>query len=126
MEPDDTFRPPQVPVEVGCLHCQQTYESYLIEWREYTDEKGTTHGFWCCPIPGCDGKGFGFDIFPTDPEYRDERTGELMWCSDDEGEDEEYDLVENDNEDADPELNKPIIRESKEPDETDDDPEIPF
>ncbi|HLW68943.1 MAG TPA: hypothetical protein VKS79_26765 [Gemmataceae bacterium] len=124
MEPDDTFAPPKVPVEVGCLHCQQTYESYLIEWREYTDEKGNTFGFWCCPMPGCDGKGFGFDIFPTDPEYRDERTGELMWCSDEE-DDEDYDLLDDDGTDA-PDSPAPNGRATKRPSEDDDDMEIPF
>src|SRR5438552_1727941 len=24
-------------------------------------------GFWCCPVPGCSGTGFGFDILPVDP-----------------------------------------------------------
>ena len=41
--------------------------------------RGKTQGFWCCPMPGCDGIGFGFDIFPVDPEYRDERG----WFADD-------------------------------------------
>jgi hypothetical protein len=77
---DDIFRPPTVPIEVGCLHCQQTYESYLIEWREFINHDGSKIGFWCCPMPDCDGKGFGFDIFPTDPHYRREEDGELMWC----------------------------------------------
>ena len=59
----------------------QEYESYLIEWRVFTNADGSEHGFWCCPIPGCDGKGFGFDIFPTDPDYFDE---DLRWVRDDE------------------------------------------
>ena len=29
------------------------------------------------------GRGFGFDIFPVDPDYRDEN-GEKMWVADDE------------------------------------------
>ena len=80
----DPFRPPVVPTEVECLHCGQDYDSYLIEWREQLDEKGELTGFWCCPTPGCDGIGFGFDILPTDPEYRDERGG--WFCCDDEEE----------------------------------------
>ena len=36
------------------------------------------------PHPGCDGKGFGFDIFPLDPDYRDEN-GDEMWVHGDEG-----------------------------------------
>ena len=86
----DPFRPPETAVEVSCLHCGQQYESYLIEWRVETSRDGTPHGFWCCPTPGCDGRGFGFDIFPTDPHYHDERGG---WVCDD---DEEFDEDESD------------------------------
>jgi hypothetical protein len=89
LDPDsDPFRPPAIPTEVGCLHCGQEYDSYLIEWRVETDDAGNQMGFWCCPTPGCGGRGFGFDIFPTDPDYRDEE-GNKMWCDDDEGEDDE-------------------------------------
>ncbi len=86
----DPFRPPTVPVIVHCLHCDQEYESYLIHWVEDAIESDSP-GFWCCPTPGCDGKGFGFDIFPVDPDYRDEH-GNLMWMEDDD--DEEYDEVD--------------------------------
>ena len=68
----DPFRPPELSVEVSCLHCGLEYDSYLIEWRVETTVDGSQHGFWCCPTPGCDGRGFGFDILPTDPNYRDE------------------------------------------------------
>ena len=44
---------------------------------------GRRHGFWCCPVPGCGGTDFGFDILPVDPNYRDERGG---WVRDDEPE----------------------------------------
>lgn len=82
---DDCFKPPAIPTEVHCLHCHREYDSYLIEWREFTNGKGETHGFWCCPVPSCDGKGFGFDIFPTDPDYVGE-DGQPMWqwCDDEE------------------------------------------
>ena len=83
----DPFRPPTVPVMVHCLHCDQEYESYLIHWVDKTTESDAP-GSWWCPTPGCDGKGFGFDIFPVDPDYRDEQ-GNLMWVEDDE--DENYD-----------------------------------
>lgn len=86
----DPFRPPTVPVIVHCLHCDQEYESYLIHWVEDAIESDSP-GFWCCPTPGCDGKGFGFDIFPVDPDYRDEE-GNLRWMEDDD--DEEYDEVD--------------------------------
>ena len=79
----DPFGPPEVSIEVGCLHCGETFDSYLIEWRVETDADGKQHGFWCCPTPDCDGRGFGFDIFPTDPEYQDERGG-WVWCDEEE------------------------------------------
>jgi hypothetical protein len=74
---DDCFRPPDIPTEVFCLHCQRTYESYLIWWGE-EDLGDRRRGFWHCPTHGCDGIGFGFDIWPVDPEYIDPRTGERM------------------------------------------------
>ncbi len=86
----DPFRPPTVPVIVHCLHCDQEYESYLIHWVEDAIDSDSP-GFWCCPTSGCDGKGFGFDIFPIDPDYRDEE-GNLMWMEDED--DEEYDEVD--------------------------------
>ena len=99
LDPDtDTFKPPAIPTEVGCLHCGLEYDSYLIEWRIETGADGTAHGFWCCPTPDCGGRGFGFDIFPTDPEYRNEQ-GDRMWVGGDEDEDEEDDSY---NEDTDP------------------------
>jgi hypothetical protein len=85
-DPDaDPFRPPVVPMEVRCIHCGREFDSYLIECREELDASGQLHGFWCCPTPGCDGKGFGFDILPSDPEYQDQRGG---WVSFDDEEDE--------------------------------------
>jgi hypothetical protein len=84
LSPDgDPFGPPAIPTLVGCLHCGQEYDSYRIEWRIVQTHEGKPHGFWCCPIPGCDGMGFGFDILPVDPNYRDENGG---WFSDEEEE----------------------------------------
>jgi hypothetical protein len=88
LNPDnDPFGPPAISTLVHCIHCGEEYDSYKIEWRIERDSDGQPHGFWCCPEEGCDGKGFGFDIFPVDPEYRDEN-GELMWFGDD---DEDFD-----------------------------------
>lgn len=78
----DCFHPPAIPILVGCLHCGEEYESYLIEWRIETNHEGNPRGFWCCPTPNCGGVGFGCDIFPCDPEYRDDE-GNLFWTSDD-------------------------------------------
>lgn len=79
----DPFAPPEISTEVCCLHCGETYDSWQIEWRMMPDNEGGEHGFWCCPIPGCNGMGFGCDILPTDPHYRDERGG---WVYDDDAE----------------------------------------
>lgn len=95
----DPFGPPALSTLVACLHCGQEYDSYRIEWRIETNADGKPHGFWCCPIAGCDGMGFGFDIFPVDPEYRDEH-GELMWVSDAEDEDADGDALFIDDVDA--------------------------
>jgi len=84
----DPFGPPAISVLVSCLHCGESYESYRIEWRIETDSDGKPHGFWCCPIEGCDGKGFGFDILPVDPNYRDENGG-WVWDDDEESEGED-------------------------------------
>ncbi|MDY7110483.1 MAG: hypothetical protein SYC29_17775 [Planctomycetota bacterium] len=93
---DDCFRPPDIPVEVHCLHCGREYDSYLIWWDEHIVD-GERGGFWRCPTPGCDGAGFGFDIWPVNGEYRD-GDREFIWSDDEEDdeayeeEDEEFDL----------------------------------
>jgi hypothetical protein len=86
----DPFGPPEDSVEVECLHCRQRYQSHQIEWRIETDAEGKLHGFWCCPMPGCGGMGFGFDILPTDPNYHDERGGWVQ-CDDDDYDEEDFD-----------------------------------
>src|SRR5438445_417624 len=74
LDPDtDPFKPPAIPTIVSCLHCGEEFDSYLIEWRGENSEKGSPMGFWCCRTPACDGKGFGFDTFPVDPDSRAER-----------------------------------------------------
>jgi hypothetical protein len=97
LNPDtDPFRPPAIPTEVGCLHCHRDYESYLIEWRVETTVDGSQRGFWCCPTPGCDGRGFGFDILPTDPTYQDENGG---WVWDDDEDDDDFEFIADDSDD---------------------------
>jgi len=83
----DPFHPPAIPTEVHCLHCNKEYESYLIQWEESVDDMGVQRGFWCCPTDGCEGKGFGFDIFPTDPDYIDENGERMFEYDDDEARD---------------------------------------
>lgn len=84
----DPFAPPEMSTEVCCIHCGETYDSWQIEWRVLADSTGKERGFWCCPMPGCDGMGFGFDILPTDPHYQDEHGG---WVYDDDSEEEDDD-----------------------------------
>jgi hypothetical protein len=93
-DPDtDPFRPPKVPTLVGCLHCQQVCESYLIGWRERPTVDGQAWGFWCCPVEGCGGAGFGCDILPIDPAWTDE-DGERIWVEDDEEEEDYSGVIE--------------------------------
>ena len=63
----DPFAPPKVPCLVCCIHCGSTYDSWRIIWRDMPGE--AIEGAWCCPIPGCDGIGFQFDIHPVDPDW---------------------------------------------------------
>ncbi len=65
---DDPFRPPSKPVIVSCLHCGKHYDSDLMEWQILPGDDGALNGFWCCPTPECDGKGYEFDIFPIDKD----------------------------------------------------------
>jgi hypothetical protein len=76
----DPFAPPRTPCEVQCVHCGESFESWRIEWRELHDDPNLK-GAWCCPTAGCDGIGFGFDIFPVDPDWTDER-GERLLAAD--------------------------------------------
>lgn len=68
---DDPFCPPEQPCQVRCLHCGQEYSSDRIIWRPEGDQ-----GFWCCPVEGCGGMGFGFDIFPVDAGIWDDEPDE--------------------------------------------------
>jgi hypothetical protein len=79
---DDPMGPPKIPVEVECIHCGNTYMSDQIRWQP--DPQGPDGGWWVCPIEGCDGAGFCFDIYPTDPEVA-RQFGVHMWSDDDEG-----------------------------------------
>ena len=135
LDPDtDPFKPPAIPTEVGCLHCGRTFESYLIEWRMETGSDAKPHGFWCCPTPGCDGRGFGFDLLPTDPDYRDEN-GESFFVDDIDGESDEdsdeFGLFDDDSEDCIDDLIDQPTDDAPPPDRTnpppaEDDSDIPW
>ena len=82
---EDCFHPPAESILVHCLHCGQEYESYEIIWLPHVDDPTDKHalpGMWCCPVEGCGGAGFKFDIFPVDPDYVDPDTGEKLWQDD--------------------------------------------
>jgi hypothetical protein len=73
---DDPFAPPQPPMRVCCLHCGNEFDSDEIVYRPRPNihgpiEHGMT-GDWCCPTPGCDGVGYGFDIVPSDQDWEDQ------------------------------------------------------
>ena len=77
---------PRFPSRWNACTAGSSTRAILIEWRIESDADGNLHGFWCYPTPGCGGVGFGFDILPTDPDYRDERGG-WMHCDDEYDED---------------------------------------
>ena len=80
----DCFRPPSMPTLVRCLHCNEEYDSWKMRYAITTDADGSRHGFWRCGTPGCDGAGFGFDIFPCDEDYIDPDGRDVAWtiCED--------------------------------------------
>ena len=61
---------------VRCLHCGQEYLSSQIVWRD---------GFWSCPVEGCGGAGYQFDIHPLDSS---------LWGGDEEEDDDDEDYDE--------------------------------
>jgi len=75
---DAPFGPPAIPTLVRCLHCGEEYDSWRIEQRPHPQ---FDHDPWFCPTTGCDGLGFLFDIYPVDPDWRDEN-GDLVWIED--------------------------------------------
>jgi len=78
----DPFRPPATATRVFCLHCDEEFQSDSLQWKTSQGQNGGVQGFWICPTPGCQGKGFGFDIMPVDPNYRDERGGWVYFDED--------------------------------------------
>jgi hypothetical protein len=63
------FPPPADVIDVHCIHCGKTFVSsdMVKRWIDSTAEYA-----WCCPDEECDGVGFCFDIWPVDPDWRDE------------------------------------------------------
>lgn len=74
--------PPKIHTQVGCMHCAQRYSSVQI-WWEPINPNNPDRGFWRCPTPGCEGTGFLFDIWPTNPDYRDEDGHKVFYHGED-------------------------------------------
>ena len=101
---NDPFAPPMERCECWCLHCRRTFMSDQIWFQRIKGARDGIDGFWMCPTPNCDGAGFTFDIFPTDPNH----PANEGWCdfgesgeedeSDDEIEDIEFDSFEDEDE----------------------------
>ncbi len=51
----DPFAPPRTPVQVRCIHCETEYRSDAMVQGD--------DGLWRCGMPGCDGRGFEFDVW---------------------------------------------------------------
>jgi hypothetical protein len=66
----DPCRPPTFATLVKCQRCGQEYESSRIEECLQGDAAGRPH--WCCPTPGCSGRGFGVNILPVNRHYHNE------------------------------------------------------
>ena len=66
---DDPMAPPREPCECWCLHCERTFMSSGMWFQRVVGARDGFPGFWMCPTPNCSGAGFGFDIFPTDPDH---------------------------------------------------------
>ncbi|MEA2710762.1 MAG: hypothetical protein QOF78_3363 [Phycisphaerales bacterium] len=87
-EHDDPFGPPKIACECYCLHCRRIFMSSEIWFQRIKNaQHGKLDGFWMCPTPNCDGKGFSFDIFPTDPAH----PANEGWSGDDDDEDRDDD-----------------------------------
>jgi hypothetical protein len=89
----DCFAPPQEPCECWCMHCNRTFMSDGIWFQPVKrppgkqKRPGEIDGFWMCPTPNCDGAGFTFDIFPTDPDHPANEGWQWFDDDDDESED---------------------------------------
>lgn len=87
---DDPMAPPAEPCECFCLHCGRTFMSDRIWFQKVKGARDGFPGFWMCPTPNCDGAGFTFDIFPTDPNHPANDGWHYDDGDDDEGEDGEW------------------------------------
>ena len=82
----DPMAPPSQSCECYCLHCGRSFMSDQMWFQRVINAKDGFPGFWMCPTPNCDGAGFCFDIFPTDPDHP---ANEGWHCADDDGGDDD-------------------------------------
>ena len=87
VDPADRMSPPKVVCECYCLHCHRTFMSDRIWLQRVINGRDGFGGFWMCPTPNCDGAGFTFDIFPTDPAH----PANAGWSYDDDDDDDDDD-----------------------------------
>jgi hypothetical protein len=76
----DQMAPPAEPCECYCLHCGRVFMSDQMWLQRIIGGRDGFDGFWMCPTANCDGAGFTFDIFPTDPDH----PANAGWYDDDE------------------------------------------
>ena len=62
-------RRPKSRANVGACTATRVFMSDKIWFQRVINSKDDISGFWLCPTNNCDGKGFTFDIFPTDPDH---------------------------------------------------------
>jgi hypothetical protein len=65
----DQMAPPSESCECYCLHCERIFMSDEMWFQRVIGSRDGFDGFWRCPTPNCDGAGFTFDIYPTDPDH---------------------------------------------------------
>jgi hypothetical protein len=87
VDDDDPMGPPKDACECWCLHCRRVFMSNEMWFQRVIGDPTGFKGYWMCPTANCDGKGFTFDIFPTDPEH----PANDGWVDDDGDEDADYD-----------------------------------
>ena len=84
------------------MHCNRSFMSNEMWFQRVIGDKSGFAGFWMCPTPNCDGAGFTFDIFPTDPNH----PANDGWSEDDGDDDGEFDdeaFADDDEDEADAE-----------------------
>jgi hypothetical protein len=82
---------------VYCMHCGKEYISSQMAPPDGPRTPSMLAGFWWCPTPGCDAGGFGLDVFPVDPDWKDPK-GLLHIMSDEDEEEDDFEWDEDDDE----------------------------